>query len=165
MCQLIDTGIKMLEVASTNVNNGPDNASSASSETMSIIKRLIISICDYIKYESDQHATEALQIFLQADNFKTFYAVCHAIEEKGINVLAALWPILMKKKDNQSVDKMSEVLLTLYERSGSTKIFELLPGISKQAYDMLNSKLPNSTSKKSKKKIMRSFIMTFSSKA
>ena len=78
----------------------------------------------------DELATEALRIFLQVDNFKTFYAVCHAIEEKGINVLAALWPILIQKKDNQSVDKMSEVLLSLF---GLTKIFELLLGISKPA--------------------------------
>lgn len=161
MCQLIDNGIKMQASSANAQQKTDDGSSSNSSETLSIVKRLIISICDYIKYENDQLATEALQIFLQVDNFKTFYAVCHAIEEKGINVLAALWPILVQKKDNQSVDKMSEVLLTLFEKSGSTKIFEQLPGMSRPAYDMLNSKLPNSTSQKSKKKIMRSFIMTF----
>ncbi|KAK8891186.1 hypothetical protein M9Y10_028392 [Tritrichomonas musculus] len=164
MCQLIDEGIQTSLSSNQNSNssaaNGVENSSS-SSEGMSIVKRLIISICDYIKYQDDQHATDVLRVFLKADNFKTFYAVCHAIEEKGISVLSALWPILMKKKDNQSVDKMSEVLLSLYEKNGTTKIFENLPGISKSAFDMLNSKLPNSTSQKSKKKIMRSFIMTF----
>ena len=59
-----------------------------------------ILMCQLI---DDELATEALRIFLQVDNFKTFYAVFHAIEEKGINVLAALWPILIQMNSIQQI--------------------------------------------------------------
>ncbi|OHT16872.1 hypothetical protein TRFO_41500 [Tritrichomonas foetus] len=133
-----------------------------SSDTAGIVKKLIISICDFTQFVSDEQAIEALAVCLKYDNFKTFYAVAHAIEEKGVNVLSALWPNLMKRKDNQSVDRMSEVLLALYEKNGlSSSIFAQLPGISQQTLDTLNSKLPNSTAPKTRKRIIRSFIMNY----
>lgn len=130
------------------------------SDFVGIVKKLIISICDFCQYTNDELAIEALRVCLKYDNYKTYFAVAHAVELKGINVLSALWPILITKRDNQSIDKLSELLLNLYEKSDhSMKVFEKLPNISGETLEMLNSKLPNSTAQKTRKRIIRSFLI------
>ena len=134
--------------------------SEASSDIHGIIKKLIVQICDLTPYINEDLTIKALKICLKYDNFKAFYQVAHAIEEKGINVLSALWKILVKKKDNQSVDKISEILLTIYEKNGgSVNIFSRLPDVSQSEISNLNSKLPNSTAQKTKKRIFKSFLL------
>lgn len=128
----------------------------------SVKKKVAMRLCELCEMISNKQATQVLKCCLLINDLGVFSSVVSAISKKDFEVLFDLWKVLLSKKDQQSYEKIAEILYKYLTMSGgmNVSIFGTLPGVSKEAFEQLKSRISQASSAKSRRRIFRSFIQS-----
>ena len=124
-------------------------------------KKIANTLCDICDMLPQQLVIEILQECMTFADLSVFTSVSNAITKQDFLVLKQLWPIIITKKDQTYIDKISEILLKFLTISGNVNcaIFRNLDGVTEKNYTQLSDRIGNAKVPRSMRRILRTFII------
>jgi hypothetical protein len=122
--------------------------------------KIMMCLCKFGWYTNGGLAVRIVEECLRVRDIRVFSAVVELCFGKGIEVLAAVWELLLKREDQACRIKLAHEMCEMWGKCGyKLGPFLALPGVTKEEMDDLGARLSLMTSDRGKRRCFRLFLM------